>query len=267
MKIVWLFLSGIILVAFVSLVVQSITNRPNPFSPTLRNIIAPSITSDDAEVTMSTLDLTVNAEQNSSAEETAMNDIDKMLPQPKLLETAVGVIVSDFDGNGPAWYTVNDGVMGGVSTGLVSIDPETQRLSFSGNLSLENNGGFASIRSQKAAYDLSAYDGIALRVNGDGKMYRLRVWSDETVSEVAYTARFETKNNSWQEIYIPFSEMTPLYRGFVVNGVETLDPASIRSFGLMLADKQQGEFLLEVDWISAVAVSENDLQDTNIESG
>lgn len=266
MKIVSLFLIGSILVVFVSLMALSITKRLNPFSSTLLNITAPSAIADGAEA-MSPPDSTVIGEQNPSVEVTAMKDIDKMTPQPILSETTIGVVLFDFDGNGPSWYTVNDGVMGGVSTSLVSTDPGTQRLTFSGNLSLENNGGFASIRSQKEVHDLSAFDGIALRVHGDGNIYRFRILTEETGSEIAYTALFKTKNDSWQDIYISFSEMIPIYRGFVVSELGSINPASIRSFGLMLADKQQGEFLLEVDWISAVAANKNDLKDTNFGSG
>lgn len=181
-----------------------------------------------------------------------MIDIDDSATQSGPANRAAGIVLFDYDGSGPAWHTVNDDVMGGVSSSSVSIDPERQRLTFSGHLSLENNGGFASIRSQWMAYDLKAYDGIALRIRGDGKTYRFRIRTEETGAGIAYTALFETETDTWQEIYIPFSEMIPMYRGLAVNGVGSLDLASIRSFQIMLSDKQQGEFLLVLDWISAV---------------
>lgn len=169
-----------------------------------------------------------------------------------------GIPLFDFSGPEPAWYTVNDDVMGGVSKSLVLVDNELQRLSFSGDVSLENNGGFASTRSQWTNYNLSAFDGIALHVRGDGNSYRFRIRTEETGSGIAYTSLFTTKTGTWQEIYIPFSEMVPLYRGFVVNAADPLNPESIRSFGLMLTDKQEGKFSLEVDWINAVAESKLD---------
>jgi monofunctional biosynthetic peptidoglycan transglycosylase len=43
------------------------------------------------------------------------------------------------------WRIVNDDVMGGVSSSKLYLNEE-QNLVFSGNLSLENNGGFASSR-------------------------------------------------------------------------------------------------------------------------
>jgi NADH dehydrogenase [ubiquinone] 1 alpha subcomplex assembly factor 1 len=183
-----------------------------------------------------------------------MRKVDETSKQLTLSHTTLGFTLFDYEGKDPDWYTVNDDVMGGVSTSTVSIDPEAQRLTFSGNLSLEKNGGFASIRSRWTAYDLGPYDGIALHVRGDGNIYRFRIRTEDSGPEISYTALFETEVNAWQEIYIPFSEMTPLYRGRVIDGVGPLDPTAIRSFGLMLADGHQGDFLLEVDWISAVAI-------------
>lgn len=175
-----------------------------------------------------------------------------------------GIDLFDFSGAEPSWYTVDDNVMGGISNSSVVIDTESHILSFTGAVSLENNGGFVSTRSQWTGYELSAFDGIALRVRGDGNTYRLRIRTEETGSAVAYTGLFATEADTWQEVYIPFSEMVPLYRGFVVNAAGPIDPQFIRSFGLMLSDKQQGEFSLDVDWINAVAQSEYEIgYDTN----
>ena len=81
-----------------------------------------------------------------------------------------GIPLIDFSGRELAWYTVNDNVMGGVSNSLVVVNTELQRLSFTGDVSLENNGGFASTRSQWTNYNLGTFDGIALRVRGDGNL-------------------------------------------------------------------------------------------------
>jgi len=170
-----------------------------------------------------------------------------------------GIDLFDFSGAEPSWYTVDDNVMGGISNSSVIIDTEAHSLSFTGAVSLENNGGFVSTRSQWTGNDLSAFDGIALRVRGDGNTYRLRILTEETGSAVAYTGFFATEAGTWQEVYIPFSELVPLYRGFVVTAAGPIDPQFIRSFGLMLSDKQQGEFSLDVDWINAVAQSEYEI--------
>ena len=85
-------------------------------------------------------------------------------------------MITDFqpglDG-GLQWRVVNDGVMGGLSEGNVAFT-EAGELVFVGNLSLENNGGFSSIRSNKVSLDFSRAEGLARRVKGDGRTYQLR---------------------------------------------------------------------------------------------
>jgi monofunctional biosynthetic peptidoglycan transglycosylase len=68
------------------------------------------------------------------------------------------------------WVSVNDNVMGGVSKGGFRITDE-RTLVFFGNLSLENRGGFASIRTRPADLELDGYDTIVLHVKGDGRTY------------------------------------------------------------------------------------------------
>jgi len=61
------------------------------------------------------------------------------------------------------WMSINDVVMGGVSTGrLESTGNDTA--AFTGVVSLENNGGFASVRSRPRKFDLRGYSGLELRI-------------------------------------------------------------------------------------------------------
>ncbi|MEM8862155.1 MAG: CIA30 family protein [Chloroflexota bacterium] len=154
----------------------------------------------------------------------------------------------------PGWYTVDDDVMGGVSDSQVSI-VETGQLYFYGNMSLDNNGGFSSVRSDWQSMDLTGKDGILLRVKGDGLVYRLRIRTETAGRGVSYNALFQTQENEWSVVYIPFAQMVPTLRGFVVDTGQ-LDTASIGSFGFMLSDKQPGEFELLVDWVRAVSNEE-----------
>jgi monofunctional biosynthetic peptidoglycan transglycosylase len=99
---------------------------------------------------------------------------------------------------------------------------------------------------------LGEFAGVRLRVLGDGRTYQVRIQTAITGRDISYMAPFTTTAGTWQDIDIPFAEMVPTFRGFVVREAGPLVPASIRSFGLMLADKQEGEFVLELDRISAV---------------
>jgi len=165
-----------------------------------------------------------------------------------------GVLLFDFQPGRPAWSSVDDDVMGGVSSSGGRIT-EDGTLLFSGTMSLENNGGFASLRSPWNPIDLSGKDGLLIRVLGDGQLYRLRVRSSDTVRGAAYNSFFETVEGEWITVYLPFETMVPTLRGFRVPA-GALDPASITGLGLMLSDKQPGEFALQVDWIRAVEEGE-----------
>ncbi len=162
------------------------------------------------------------------------------------------LLISNFDkpGEGNIWRVINDGVMGGISSSTWNIT-ENGAAVFAGNVSLENNGGFASVRSAVGTYDLSKYKGIVLRVKADGKRYNLNLKTDAEFDSILYKAEFGTEKEKWQLIKIPFSSFSPTYHGFVPPDAPKLDTKEIRRFGFLIADKQQGPFRLEIAWIKA----------------
>jgi len=203
---------------------------------------------------------TIKIQENISATETPSTTRgENMQYTPNEGSPLPGRELFSFAAGEPAWYTVDDVVMGGVSSSRVEI-VESNTLFFSGSMTLENNGGFSSVRSDWNIVDLSGYDGALLRVMGDGKVYRLRIRTEETGGDIAYNGAFETTPDKWIQVYVPFANMVPTYRGSVMD-VGPLDVTSIGSFGFMLSDKQEGDFELQVDWIRAV--SEVELQAVN----
>jgi monofunctional biosynthetic peptidoglycan transglycosylase len=152
----------------------------------------------------------------------------------------------------PEWLIINDGVMGGMSTSDIAYNPEGY-LVFTGNVSLQNNGGFASFRSQSKTFDLADYDGIKIRIRGDGKKYSLRLRTSSSFDGIAYAADFQSLKGDWQEIRIPFSDFTARFRGRIIMNAEALDQANIRQLGFLISDKQQGPFVMDIDWIKAYA--------------
>ena len=64
------------------------------------------------------------------------------------------------------WSIVNDDVMGGISTSFLSLNDENN-LIFNGNLSLENNGGFASSRMVIADKNLTGVKSIKIKFKGE----------------------------------------------------------------------------------------------------
>ena len=160
------------------------------------------------------------------------------------------IILFDFVNKGKfgRWMIVNDGVMGGISRSKFSFHPEGH-LIFEGKVSTDFGGGFASIRSDYENWDIGNYQGLILKIKGDGKTYQYRCRMGNDYYQVAYRNYMQSKKNEWNEVRLPFSEFVPTYRGRILNGLPSLDSKEIRWFGIMISDKQVGEFHLEIDWI------------------
>ena len=154
------------------------------------------------------------------------------------------------------WQVVNDGVMGGLSRSHISFDEGTA--TFEGTVSLENNGGFASVRTRLGPTDLGDWDGIALRLGGDGQTYELRLRTDDAWDGVAYRARFVAPDGEPRTVRVPFSTFRPTRRGRVPEGAAPLDPSRIEQIGFLIGDGQEGQFRIRVEWIRAYRDAEPD---------
>jgi monofunctional biosynthetic peptidoglycan transglycosylase len=150
-----------------------------------------------------------------------------------------------------AWQVVNDEVMGGVSAG--SFRPAGGAAVFEGEVSLENNGGFASVRSLPARHDLAGCDAFVIRVRGDGRRYKFTARMDPGFDGAVYQAGFTTRAGEWEEHRLPLNQFVPTFRGRVLPGEPPLDPVRVVSVGVLISDRQEGPFRLEIAWIGAAA--------------
>ena len=140
------------------------------------------------------------------------------------------------------WQTVNDGVMGGISSSrMVEADGV---LSFEGELSLENNGGFASVR-RLVETDLSQVTGVRLEVRGDKRTYQFRLRQNDRFDGVAWRAEFTT-TAEWQTVELSLDQFVPVFRGRRVPDAGPVVAASIKQIGFLLADKTPGPFRLQI---------------------
>ena len=147
--------------------------------------------------------------------------------------------------NSIRWYTVNDNVMGGVSQGrYVKTDAGTGQ--FVGQLSLRNNGGFSSIRAKIENASLTGFDGLEMRLRGDGRIYSLLAapanargtWQSEFVAPV-----------EWETIRVPFNRMELSVRGWRPASYPQISGDIIQTIGFLVGDKNERPFRLEIDWI------------------
>ena len=174
------------------------------------------------------------------------------LPTTMKADTATNKTLFDFQAatNPPAWEVVNDDVMGGVSTSQFQVLTNGCAV-FSGTVRLENNGGFASVRSQPVRADLTGCDSFLLRVRGDGWRYKFSVRTEAGLDTPLYQLAFTTKRGEWEEHRLPFKDFVPTFRGRILTDVPSLNPAKITSAGFLIADKQAGAFRLEISVIRA----------------
>ena len=159
----------------------------------------------------------------------------------------------DFAGPETAqkWQAVNDNVMGGVSEGRFRITADNT-MEFSGRLSLENNGGFASVRTKPTNFNIHAGDTLVVRVKGDGREYVLNLYTKSRQMAFSYRTALPTAKNEWTEVAVPLEEFIPTSFGNRVQGMGPVEPNQINSLGFMLSDKQPGPFNLEIDWVKIV---------------
>ncbi len=150
-----------------------------------------------------------------------------------------------------SWQIVNDGVMGGISQSEIFFK-ESGMLIFRGTVSLENNGGFASVRRSSKLYNLGGYSGMLLQVRGDGKDYQLRVRTDDRFDGISYRYRFKTQAGTTQIIKALFADFEPTFRGRIIKEALPLSAEKIQQIGFLIADKQAGQFSIEIDWIKGL---------------
>ena len=160
-----------------------------------------------------------------------------------------------FEFTGPEasqkWQAVNDGVMGGVSDGRFKITTDNT-LEFFGTLSLENNGGFASVRTRPTDLDIKAGDTLVVRVQGDGREYVLTIYTKSRRMAFSYRAPLPTTKDEWTEVAIPLADFIPTAFGRQVQGMGPVEPSQINGLGFMLSDKRPGTFRMQVEWVKVM---------------
>lgn len=166
-------------------------------------------------------------------------------------DAEAGLLLTDFTADRPdlGWYVINDNVMGGRSEG--GFEVEQGELHFSGSTNTRG-GGFSSVRTSGLRLDLSEYDGIRLRVRGDGRRYTWRLATNARWRgrQVGYWAEFETEEGAWSTIDIPFSRFIPQFRGMRLDG-PGVDASEVTGMGLMIYDQQDGPFELRLASVHA----------------
>ena len=157
------------------------------------------------------------------------------------------MVIVDFKlGNGiDQWLVVNDDVMGGRSQASFELTAENTGL-FKGQVSLENNGGFSSLRYNMDALQTKNYTTLAVRLKGDGKNYQLRIREKQS-DYFSYISTFET-SGEWETIEVPLAAMYPSFRGRKLDS-PNFNGNSMVELTFLIGNKKAEAFTMEIEKI------------------
>lgn len=143
------------------------------------------------------------------------------------------------------WRVVDDIVMGGKSNGVFRLHPDGYGV-LEGNISLENSGGFSSVRYRFDKIKVKPSDKISFRVRGSNSKFQIRV-KENIRTEYSYIAEFTT-SDSWQQIDIVLNTMYPSYRGSKLD-MPNFEYNQIEEITFLIGNKKAEKFLLMIDTI------------------
>ncbi len=159
------------------------------------------------------------------------------------------------------WGAVDDVVMGGVSESSIRIIDNAAL--FTGNVSTANSGGFVSVRTRnfEPAINLMGYEGIELRVKGDGQRYKFILRNEARWDGISYCYSFDTEKDNWINIRVPFDALIPVFRAKTLQDAPAFNPTYVYALQLMLSKFEYdgalnpkfapGGFVLQIESIKA----------------
>ena len=152
-------------------------------------------------------------------------------------------------GNVKTWFTITDNVMGGVSTSKLA--QKESSILFSGNISFDNNGGFASFRSGFGKYDLSDYNAVRIKFKSENQKFALTLDNSRNWWEPNYKYEFQSEQSSdWKTVNFNLSDFHEEIIGRKSgNKINKGILKNICQIGIITNDKKEGPFTLEIDYI------------------
>lgn len=156
-------------------------------------------------------------------------------------------LIFDFDRNTNPndWRIIDDVVMGGRSNGQFTIDSDGNGV-FSGVVSLDNNGGFSSVRYQCNKINTTKNSQVTIRLKGDGKEYQFRI-KDDRNAYYSYINSFKT-TGEWENIVIHLKDLYPSFRGRTLDA-PNYSADSFEEIVFLIGNKKNEPFKLILDRI------------------
>ena len=138
------------------------------------------------------------------------------------------------------WKIINDDVMGGVSSSSISLNTEGFAV-FKGAISLDNNGGFASVRHNLNRVFINNKKELKLNIKGDGKEYQIRIKKNNE-DYYSYVKTFKT-SGKWELITIELKDMYPTFRGRELD-LKNFNKNSFEQIAFLIGNNKNENFQL-----------------------
>ena len=158
------------------------------------------------------------------------------------------IFLEDFsDSPSKRWEFITDQVMGGVSSGNLTFMNENGAnfARMTGNVSLENNGGFIQFRRKVTSHFDKSKQGLELKLRGNKQQYFVHIRTTGTFLPWQYYHAPFSSNSDWTIVRMPFS-MFERSSGFLSKKITA---KNIRSIGIVAYGKKH-EVQLDVEKIS-----------------
>ena len=162
-----------------------------------------------------------------------------------ILSTPSMLFDFDLDVNTSAWRIVDDVVMGGRSNGQFEVTKEGHGF-IHGYVSLENNGGYSSVRYRFKEKEIKGFTKVIIRLKGDGNRYQFRA-KTSSYDRYSYIQYFET-NGEWQTIEIALEDMYPTFRGRKLR-MPNFPGEKLGEIAFLIGNKEEQSFQLSIDYI------------------
>ena len=174
---------------------------------------------------------------NSMAEKMIIDD----------MKNQTGVPDEEFCESGNAkWCFVTDKVMGGISNGSLEFkqEDETYFYRMTGELSLENNGGFIQFRTKLENHPKGkSFKGVRLRVRGNNNEYTVHVRTKYLFLPWQYYESAFQATDTWTTVELPFTTFKKS-NFYQPSNVSSQD---IKTIGIVAIGR---EFVAEIDLAS-----------------
>jgi hypothetical protein len=147
------------------------------------------------------------------------------------------------------WVLISDIIMGGISKAMIKYTDNS--VIMKGDISLDNFGGFASVKTRFKAIDLSTFSGINIRYKALNQQFAFTLEETQNWTRPNYKKEFTSnKQDTWEIATIYLKDFKEYVIGEATGEYINLSSRkNILRMGIISTDKREGPFSLEIDYI------------------